>query len=248
MKAIVMAGGFAKRMWPLTQDRPKPLLPVGGRPMIEHVIGKLLEISSISTIYITTNRKFEKAFSEWLEGKDYPSKVRLVVEDTSSEEEKLGSVGALNHIIDREGIDDDVLCMGGDNLLTDSLHGFIEFFRSHGSTVFGLHEMQAGNLCKFGIACLDSSGKVVDFEEKPEKPRSNLVSTAVYAIPRSELALVREYLSGSNNPDAFGYFISWLYSRIPVFGFVFRNRWFDIGSHETYEEANRHMERQLPDS
>jgi glucose-1-phosphate thymidylyltransferase len=245
MKAIIMAGGFAKRMWPLTLEKPKPLLPVGGRPIIEHVLDRLIGIPSIEIIYITTNRKFERVFGEWLDGKDCGKEIRLVVEDTSSEEEKLGSIGALNHIIEREGIDDDVLCVGGDNLLTDSLHGFMEFFRNQGKTVFGLHEMQSGDLCKFGIACIDESGKVVDFEEKPEKPRSNLVSTAVYAIPRQELGLIKEYLDGSNNPDAFGYFISWLYTRTPVYGFVFRNKWFDIGSHEAYEEASKHMEKHL---
>ena len=242
MKAIILAGGYAKRMWPLTRDRPKPLLPVGGLPMIEHVMEKLLAIAQIDTIYITTNKRFEGVFNEWLQGKDYPRDVRLVVEETTSEEEKLGSIGAMKHIIEKEGIDDDVLCMGGDNLLEDGLLGFVDFFKSMGTTVFGLWEMEGGDLCKFGVACLDDSGKVVHFEEKPAEPRSSLVSTAVYAIPRSELRLINEYMAGKNNPDAFGHFISWLYSRSPVHGYVFRDKWFDIGSREDYQEANRHME------
>lgn len=230
-------------MWPLTIEKPKPLLPVGGRPMIEHVIEKLLPVSQIDTIFITTNRKFEKVFSEWLREKDYPKEIRLVVEDTLSEEEKLGSIGAMKHIIDREGIDDDIICIGGDNLIEDSLLGFIKFFRNMGTTVFGLWGMQAGDLCKFGIACIDSSGRVVDFEEKPMEPKSNLVSTAVYAIPRAELGLITEYISGENNPDAFGHFISWLYTRSRVFGYIFKNRWFDIGSLEAYREADSFMSR-----
>ncbi len=246
MKAIVLAGGYAKRMWPLTKDRPKPLLPVGGRPMIDHVMDRLLNIGSIDTVYITTNRKFEGVFSEWLSGKEFPIPVRLVVEDTAAEEEKLGSIGAMRHIIQKEGIDDDVLCMGGDNLLEDHLRDFVRFFREQGTTVFGLWEMDSGDLCKFGIACLDDQGRVVHFEEKPPQPKSRFVSTAVYAIPRGELGLISEYLSGKNNPDAFGHFISWLYSRTPVYGFVFRNKWFDIGSIEAYESANRHMlDRQI---
>ncbi len=249
MKAIILAGGFAKRMWPLTLERPKPLLPVAGRPVIEHLLDKLVQIGEIDTIYITTNKRFEPAFREWLGSAGHERDIRLVIEDTSSEEEKLGSIGAMKHIIDKEGIDDDVLCVGGDNLLEDGFHGFLEFFRKQDSMVFGLHEMQdSSNLSRYGITSIDKANRVVDFEEKPEQPKSNLVSTAVYAIPRGGLGLIDEYLSGMNNPDAFGHFISWLHKRSPVFGFVFRNRWFDIGSLETYQKANEFMSLSLPES
>lgn len=245
MKAIILAGGFAKRMWPLTMERPKPLLPVAGRPMIEHVLDKLRGISDIHTIYITTNKRFEHAFREWLDGTDYKRDIRLVIEDTSSEEEKLGSVGALKHVIDKEVIDDDILCVAGDNLLEDNLHAFLESFRSRENIVFGLHEMKEGDLSKFGIACIDDNCRVVKFEEKPEQPKSNLVSTAIYAIPRKDIGLISEYLRGKNNPDTVGYFISWLHATEPVYGFIFRNKWFDIGSFESYREANEYMHQAL---
>jgi glucose-1-phosphate thymidylyltransferase len=239
MKAIILAGGYAKRMWPLTLERPKPLLPVAGRPVIEHLMDKLLGIMEIHTIYITTNRRFEGAFREWLEAAGYERDIRLVIEDTLAEEEKLGSVGAMQHIIDKEGIDDDVLCIAGDNLFQDNLHAFLEFFRQHKTTVFGLYEFPDSSLLsRYGITSIDDTGRVLDFEEKPEQPKSNLVSTGIYAIPRGELRTIHEYLKAGNNADTFGQFISWLHRRSPVHGFVFRNKWFDIGSFEAYREAN----------
>lgn len=245
MKAIILAGGYAKRMWPLTLERPKPLLPVAGRPVIEYVMEKVLDIGDIGTIYITTNRRFEGAFREWLDRAGYGRDIRLVVEDTAAEEEKLGSVGAMKHIIDREGIDDDVLCVAGDNILQESLHGFLGFFRRKGTLTFGLYEMRdSTHLSKYGITSMDGAGRIVDFEEKPERPKSNLVSTGIYAIPRGELGLIHEYMSGGNNPDTFGHFISWLHRRSPVHGFVFRGSWFDIGSLEVYREAERQFSEQ----
>jgi glucose-1-phosphate thymidylyltransferase len=235
MKAVILAGGFAKRMWPLTMETPKPLLLVAGRPMIEHVIEKLLDIKGIHTIYITTNKRFGPVFQEWLDSTDYKRDIRLVIEDHASEEEKLGSIGAISHIIDKEIIDDDILCIGADNLLEDNLHPFLEFFRKH--------EMREGDLSKYGIASIDDSGLLVDFEEKPENPKSRLVSTAIYAFPRKDVKLIHEYLANKHNPDSPGFFISWLYRRNPVYGFVFRNRWFDIGSFESYREANEFMSR-----
>jgi glucose-1-phosphate thymidylyltransferase len=239
MKAIIMAGGYAKRMWPLTIDIPKPLLPIAGRPVIEYVLEKLKPLNDVQEVYITTNRKFEGAFREWLEGLDYLKEIRLVVEETQKEEEKLGSVGAMKHILDNEDIDDDVICLAGDNLFQDSLDGLLDLFRKHNAMVFGLWEMQDRSaLPRFGIASIDQEGKVTDFEEKPENPRSNLVSTGLYIIPRSSLGLIHEYLAGNNNPDTFGYFIRWLYKRSPVYTHVFKNLWFDIGSFEVYEQAN----------
>ena len=242
MKAIILAGGYAKRMWPLTLERPKPLLPVAGRPVIEYLKDKLVGIRDIHTIYITVNKRFEGIFREWLDNAGYKRDIRLVVEDTFAEEEKLGSIGAMEHIIEKEMIDDDVLCIAGDNLFEDNFHAFMEFFRQQKTLVFGLCELpQCEALSRYGIASMDGSGRVVDFEEKPDNPKSSLASTGIYAIPRGELGLIREYIRSGNSADTFGSFISWLHTRSPVHGFVFRNRWFDIGSLDAYREANEFL-------
>ena len=124
----------------------------------------------------------------------------------------------------------------------DNLHAFLEFFRQHKTTIFGLYEFPDSTLLsRYGITSIDDAGRVLDFEEKPEQPKSNLVSTGIYAIPRCELSTIHEYLKGGNSPDTLGHFISWLHKKSPVHGFVFRNRWFDIGSFETYREANEFM-------
>jgi glucose-1-phosphate thymidylyltransferase len=245
MKAIILAGGFGRRMWPLTLERPKCLLTVGGKPVIEHVTEKLLNINEIHTIYITVNKLFEDAFREWLNSQGYNRDIRLVVEESLKNDEKLGSLGAIKHLIDREAIDDDILCVAGDNIFQDNLHSFLEFFKQQNKFICGLYEMdKAEELTGYGISILDDSGMITDFEEKPENPKSNLVSTGIYAIPRNVLQQIQEYMKAGHNPDAFGYFISWLHKKTSVSGFVFKNKWFDIGSFETLRKADEFLSQE----
>ena len=232
MKAVILAGGFAKRMWPLTRDRPKVLLPLAGRPMLEHVLEKVEQLEGIDRIFITTNSKFEAQFREWLSGFGSGKGVEIVVEPPVREEEKLGSIGALRNIIESENLDDDLLIIGGDNLFGFSLADFVDYYREKGGPVFALYDMGDPERVRgrFGVPVLGHGNRIVGFQEKPQEPRSTFVSTAVYLLPRSVLPMVSEYLDSGNNPDAFGFFIAWLHKRLDVFGFVSREKWFDIGS------------------
>jgi glucose-1-phosphate thymidylyltransferase len=233
-----MCGGFAKRMAPIANGTPKALLPVAGKPVIQYIIDRLGPIGEVEKILISTNKRFEGQFRDFLSGCKPCKGMELVVEPALSEGEKLGSIGALRFLIERGGIDDDLMVINGDNLFKFGLRGFVDFYKARGGTVVGVYDVRKiDEAKKLGIVEIDKSKRIVGFEEKPEKPKSTLASTGIYIYPKNILKLILEYLKQGNSPDAPGYFLAWLYRRQPVYGFVFREQWFDIGSPETYREA-----------
>ncbi|MFH0956502.1 MAG: nucleotidyltransferase family protein [Candidatus Aenigmatarchaeota archaeon] len=241
MKAVVLAGGFARRMWPLTKDTPKPLLPVCGRPIIDYVLGSLSCVSAIDKVYISVNRKFEGHFRGWLSAAPSMKDTEIFAEESMREEEKRGAIGALSMLIKEKAIDDDLLVIAGDNLFDFDVSRFIS---SHnGTPVVALYDVcdvqkAAG---KYGVVTLGDGMVIKEFHEKPANPPSSLISTGCYFFPKSSLHMIHKYLEEGQNPDAPGFFISWLSKKTPVHGFVFDSgsKWFDIGSQESYEDASR---------
>lgn len=246
MKCVLLCGGFAKRMVSIAQDRPKALLPVAGKPIIQHILEKI-EPLDLERIFILTNKKFELQFRKFLSRYKLSKEVVLVVEPTLSEGEKLGSIGALRFLIEHEKVNDDLFSISGDNLFEFSLERFMNFYKARRETVVGLYDVKRKEEAKkLGIVEIDEKGRVIGFEEKPEKPKSTLASTGIYIYPKDVLPLILEYLAQGNNPDAPGYFLTWLYKRQHVYGFVFKEQWFDIGSPETYREAERKFGKSFP--
>ena len=140
MKAIVLAGGFAKRLWPLTLNKAKPLLDMGGKPIINYTIEKLEKIDEIDEIFVSTNAKFEQVFEKWLEKYKF-KKVKVVIEETHSEEEKLGAIGGINFVLEKEKIADDCLIIAGDNILGFDVADFLDFYNSKKSPVIALFDV-----------------------------------------------------------------------------------------------------------
>ena len=134
MKAVVLAGGFAKRMWPLTKDKPKHLLPVAGKPMLDYILSKLEPVASVDQVYISTNVAFECHFRQYLDTIESKKKVSLFIEDSRKEEEKLGSVGALDYLVRKCGVEGELLVFGGDNIFSFSVEDFVSFFRQKKQT------------------------------------------------------------------------------------------------------------------
>jgi len=235
MKAVVLAGGYATRLWPVTKHRPKMLLPVGETTVIDRIFEALEEDDRIETVYVSTNERFAPEFEAHLEASEFEKPV-LSVEETAEEAEKFGVVGALGQLVDREGIDDDLLVVAGDNLIGFDLSEFLDYFESKGSTTLAAYDVGDREKAKsYGLVELEGD-RVVDFQEKPDEPNSTLVSIACYGFPRESLRF-EEYLSDGNNPDEPGWFLQWLQSREPVYAFVFEEPWFDIGTPESYLEA-----------
>ncbi len=242
MHAVVLAGGFAKRLWPLTKDMPKPLLSVGGRPIIEYILDKLSEIDELDKIFISVNSKFEPHFREWLHGSDFSKSIEIVPEPSTSEEEKLGAVGSLGYLLKERDVSDDLIVVAGDNLFDFDIK---QFLKTNGSSspVVAIFDMEGKESVrdKYGVVVLDEKGTIREFHEKPADPVSTLVSTGCYFFPKKSVEMIYEYLKGRNNADAPGFFIAWLAKQMAVQGYVFDgdSRWFDIGSPESLEEANR---------
>lgn len=238
MKAVILAAGYATRLYPLTLDRPKALLPVGGRPMLEHLLERLGEVEGLDGVFLVTNAKFADTFRGW--AAQAGAAVRIVDDGTSDDETRLGAIGDLDLTIREAGIDDDLLVLAGDNLFSESLAPFAEFGRAKGSPALGVYDVgDLEAIKRYSTIELDSDDRVTYLEEKPERPRSTLTGIALYFYPRSALGLVREYLDAGNNPDQPGRLVQWLYPRVPVYGWRVPGRWYDVGSKETLAEADR---------
>ena len=237
MKALVLAAGYATRLYPLTLDRPKPLLEVGGRPILEHLLDQL-PLSALSTVYVVTNAKFAPHFRAWAEQQEAP--IEVVDDGTTSEDDRLGAIGDLDLVIRTQGVEDDLLVAAGDNLFTESLDDFVRFGQERDAAIIAVHD--TGDLeaiKRYSSISVDSDQRVTSFEEKPEHPVSTLAGIALYFYPRAVLPLVGEYLAEGNNSDQPGRLIEWLYTRTPVYAWHLPGRWIDIGTPESLAEADR---------
>jgi glucose-1-phosphate thymidylyltransferase len=243
MKVIILAAGYATRLYPLTLTQPKPLLPVAGKPMIDYVLDNLAPIQGIDRIYVVTNTKFAGHFQKWAD--DYrATKSRLnftVVNDGSTDDtNKLGAIGDIHYVLEHEHVQDDIIVVAGDNLFSEKLDGFGEFCRQKNAPVLALYDV--GNLeeiRKYNAISVDKEGRITFFEEKPKNPTSTLTGIALYYYPRTSLPLIRQYVKEGNNPDQPGRLVQWLYPRTPFYTWTVPGIWYDIGSKETLEEANR---------
>ncbi len=238
MKALILAAGYATRLYPLTRYRPKPLLPVGGRPLVDHLLDRLLAIQAIDGLYLVTNSRFAPAFREWAAG--CPCPIVVIDDGTRDEASRRGAIGDLALVLDQQGIDDDLVVVAGDNLFSDSLEGFGRCAEERGAPLVAVYDVGDVELVRrYNTIEVDGDGRVVYFQEKPERPRSTLVGIALYHYPRSIFPLVHRYLAEGGNPDQPGRLVEWLYPRVDVYAWPVPGLWFDIGSREQLEEADR---------
>ncbi|MCU4925338.1 NDP-sugar synthase [Halobacteria archaeon AArc-dxtr1] len=236
MKAVVLAGGYATRMWPITKHRPKMFLPIGESTVIDRIFAELEADDRIDEVFVSTNERFAPDFEAHLEDQPY-EKPTLSIEETEAEDEKFGVVGALAQLIDREGVDDDLLVIAGDNLMSFAVADFIDYFEAKGAPTLAAYDVGSRDQAKsYGLVDLEGD-RVVDFQEKPDDPKSTLVSIACYAFPRDSLSLLPTYLEDGNNPDEPGWFVQWLQNREPTYAYTFEGAWYDIGTPESYLDA-----------
>ncbi len=246
MRAIVLAGGYAKRLWPLTKELAKPLVDLNGRPIISYILDALEKSKNISEIIISTNAKFENDFRQKILANRYSKPIKIVAEPTTSENQKLGAMGGIDFVLESQKITDGLLVMGGDNLLGIDIDAAIEEFRKNKAPWVGVYDVKDMERMKqLGEVTIDGSGKIIRMREKPENPETTLASTCCYIFPAGIREKIKEYLSGGNNKDAPGHFIAWLAGRTDVYAHVFDSYWFDIGDHETLEKAREFARKNL---
>jgi glucose-1-phosphate thymidylyltransferase len=242
VKAVILAAGYATRLRPLTDDLPKHLLPVGGRPMLDLVLDRVAEVREVDALHLVTNSRFSPAFSRWAESHS----VTVHDDGTTSNDDRLGAVGDLRRVIDEAGRDDELLVLAGDNLFEFSLPRFVEWWRAkpQPSSAVPLHDVGDLELAThYGIAETDAEERIVSFVEKPSEPASTLASTLVYLLPPEHVSLVDTYVEEGNSPDNAGSFLGWLARREPVYGYRFEGAWFDIGNHDQLLEADNRQRR-----
>jgi len=243
MNALILAAGYATRLYPLTLNKAKPLLEVGGKPIIEWLFDNLASVTGLNTTYIVTNNKFAGDFQNWAKAYEdrHPGmQIKIINDGSTSDDDKLGAIGDINLVLTRENLaNDDLLVIAGDNLFEQSLTDFISAAKNSLATV-AVHNI--GNLeamKKYGTVTIDKDGVITNFEEKPKEPKSMLAAVALYHYSREALPLFTTYLAAGNNPDQPGLFLQWLYARKAVQTFEIKGRWLDIGSKETLENADK---------
>ena len=238
MDSIVLAGGFAKRMLPLTKNTPKQLLDVAGEPMLSHVLKSLEEISP-ERVIISVNSFFSSHFSQFIDDYSGPLNLQLFVESSENEEEKLGALGALNLLFSELNIAGPVFIAGGDNLSNFDLSAMVSKSERTNKDVIGLYDVEDNNLAKlYGIAELKSD-RIVDFVEKPSDPKSTLAATAYWLLSTDGISNFFDYINSGGDRDALGNFLAWNIKRNEVLSVSYRGTWYDIGDLESYKAAQK---------
>ena len=240
MEAIILAAGYATRLYPLTENIPKPLLKVRGKPIVEHIIGRLESIGLVKKILIVTNDKFYSHFMQWLGSFDASMPIEIINDGTKSNDDRKGALGDVNYAVESKNINDDIVIVAGDNLFELSMSEVAGFFKKKKSNVIVLHDVKDYELAKqYGIVEVEGD-RVVDFQEKPSSPKSTLASTGIYLFPKKTVGLIKKYIEQGNNPDKTGSFIEWLHKRDAVYSYVTDKKWYDIGSLEQLKIADMH--------
>ena len=243
----MLAAGYGTRLYPLIKDTAKPLLQVGSQPIIDYLLEKIQPLPGLKEVVVVTNEKFHADFLDWAAlHKDFPVPITVMNDGTTSPEDRLGAVGdilfALTHLPEK----DDLFVVGGDNLFDYSLEEFICFAQGKTPHVsIGLYDI--GNIkaaSKFGVVQMDDEHRIQIFEEKPAQPRSTLIAMCSYFLPVASQALIFDYVAVSEKTDKSGDYIHWLTESDAVFGFKFQGKWYDIGSIETYQEAQERFKVQ----
>ena len=243
MKAILLCAGYATRLYPLTQDHPKPLLPVGGKPILEWIL-EALKVSKepFEAVYIVTNSTFFPHFEKW--ARDYPKSpwpVEIVNDGTTSNENRLGAIGDLAFTLKQKKIGaEDLFVAAGDNLFDFPLREFFQTARSkHPHPAIAVYDVGDPELARhYGIVRLDRDARVCEFLEKPENPPTTLASCGLYWMPAASRLLLDSYIASGHNSDQPGHYMRWLAETSALYGVPLKGRWLDIGDHASYRKAN----------
>ena len=240
MKAIILAAGYATRLYPLTENMPKALLDIGGKTILERLFDAFAFEKSIDEVHIVSNSRFSSMLQAWAQSKQKKYRQPIYVWDdgTSSNETRLGAIGDIAFVMEKAHLDDDLFIAASDNLLTVDLESYFEDFRSHGCDL-----LLAGRLedyeerKRYAVLELDEKKRVIGLEEKPEHPKSDVVAYAEYIYTRASAKLFSEYLHQGGNPDSPGRFPEWLYRRSEVRAHIYPGECVDIGTVRMYNET-----------
>ncbi len=239
MKAIILAAGYATRLYPLTIDKPKALLPIANKPILDYIVDEIETLPEIDDLIIVSNHKFYPNFEKWSKEKETRLNIIVLNDNTTDDTNKLGAIGDIEYAIEKLNIDDDILVMAGDNIFTFRLKDYYNAYKEKNSDFVLVKEMdRIEDLRRMANVEITSDGKVVGMVEKPQNPKTNLAAFASYIYKKDTVPMIKKYLQDGNNPDAPGFFPSWLYKQKDVYAYTFTGECYDIGTPESYKEVN----------
>jgi len=241
LKVIILCAGYATRLYPLTENMPKPLLPVGNKPILEWILERVQKVRGVEAVYLVSNQKFAGHFETWAAKAKYPWPVEVVNDLTTTNETRLGAIGDLAYVIKTKKVNPcDLLVIAGDNFFDFDLASFVEFGkkkRPHG--VIAVYDVVDKELAKrYGLVRTDGDGKILEFQEKPPEPATTLASSGIYWLPRETWSLLDRYITSGHNTDQPGHYMRWLAETAGLFAFSLKGKWLDIGDLTSYQKAN----------
>ncbi len=238
MKCVILAAGYATRLYPLTENFPKPLLQVGEKTILDWLVDDIDSSGATDEYIVISNHKFVNHFEKWAENKS--QKITVIDDGTTDNENRLGAVKDISFAVEKLGLCDDLLVIAGDNVLDFSLVRFINYFQETGaSCVMRYYEAQSEKLKKSGVLRLDENGRVMEMREKPENPESNWCCPPFYIYKKTDIPELKRCIESGCDVDAPGSFISWLCSRADVYAFEMPGKRYDIGNLESYKAVQK---------
>lgn len=240
MKVVVLAAGYATRLYPLTENFPKPLLEVNGKSILDYLIEDLDRNEDVNEHIIISNAKYAAVFEKWAEESNYTKPITVLNDGTWSNETRLGAVRDILFAIETCNIDEDIFVIAGDNLVDFSLNRFTDFAKTKdGSSVVVNYEEDVEELRKCGVMVPDENMRVISMEEKPREPKSNWCVGPFYYYRKEDLKWVKQGIEDGCGVDAPGSFVCYLCEKIPVYAWEMPGERFDIGGFDSYEEVKR---------
>jgi glucose-1-phosphate thymidylyltransferase len=239
--AIVLAGGYATRLWPLTKGTPKSLLPIAGKPILDYIMEKLEALNPpLTMIVLSTNEHFQPQFKEWLASRPYRN-VMLLPDASDNEGQKIGAIKAMANVI--AFVDkDDVIVLAGDGMFNDDLSDMITVFNKNKKSLVAVYSVESLEEAKrSAVITADKKGKLTSFAEKPADPKTTIVCGAVYVFPRTIGTRLAEYLKRGLPADQPGRFIEWLCKQEPIYGYTLKDPLRDIGTPEAYKACDEYF-------
>lgn len=240
MKALILAAGYGTRLYPLTENKPKALLDVKGKPIINYIVEKLNKGEEIEEIFIVTNNVFYKDFVAWKKTIESVHPLIIINDMTEQNGKRLGSVGDIDFVIEQKNIKEDLLVIASDNLFSFNIKDIIAFFKEKKSTIVGVFDTKDESRItnKLGCVSIDKNSKIISFEEKPAKPKSTLASMCCYIFPKEDLHWI-EAAMHEKHFDRAGDLIKFVITKKPVYAFQFSGYWYDIGCFDEYNMVNQ---------
>lgn len=246
MKNIVLAAGYATRLYPITENFPKPLLEIGGSTILDRMLADVDAIEAVDGHIIVSNHKFISIFREWLEGARlrYRKPITLIDDGSTDNDHRIGAVKDLILALDECGVEDDILVAAADNVLDFSFGGFVDYFQQKQTSLIMCHyEPSVTALQKTGVVTLDADNRVLQMEEKPREPKSHWAVPPFYLYRREELGLIRSAIDNGCKYDAPGNLAHFLTTRTTLHAYEMPGHRYDIGDVASYERIKAQFAR-----